>query len=463
MHDFRLNLIDGLEKEEKINLGGPLEKSYDIKSNKKKIFRVAGIFIIVSFFLFSRGILTEESLIQEMPKISFWKGVARMLIFQEHLLRGEISDRTNILVLGMGGAEHEGPYLTDTIILASFKPSTDELALISFPRDLWVPIPGYGWGKINSANALGQANEKDGAKLASLVVGDITNLPIHYFIRLDFSGFKEIIDAVGGIEIEVENGFVDPMYPGPSFTYRTISFERGWQKMDGARALEYVRSRHGTNGEDSDFSRMRRQQKVFSAIKQKFLEMGTLQNPQKAWELFNLLGKYFKTNLSFDEALNFAGTFQNIREDKIIKKTFDLAEGSPIYSDVYNGAYILKTKSNDFSEISYIAKNIFNKEPVLNKSTLWEKPKIIVLNGTFTEGLARAKSEFLSDGFGVIELGNAEKRDYQETIIYDLTRGGKNKELENLKQKLGATDTTQDIPEEFAQKEADFIVILGER
>jgi len=459
MRHLNVNWIKDLENEEKREFKSILKKPSFFKKNLKKFIRTIAIFIIAGFLLFSRGIFTEESLINEMPKISFWKGIAKILIFQERLLKGEISDRINVLVLGMGGVTHEGPYLTDTIILVSLKPSTKQVALLSIPRDLWVPIPGYGWGKINSANAIGESKDGRGAQLASLVVSKIFNLPIHYFIRIDFFGFKELIDALGGIDVYVERSFTDYFYPTNNFGYKTISFTKGWEKMNGERALEFVRSRHGTNGEDSDFARMKRQQKVIFAIKKKIDEINILKDPKKAWIIFNLLKKYFSTNLSFDEMMKLARFFKDVNEEKIINKVLEADNSSPLYSEIINGMYVLKTRTGNFDELAEIAKNIFEKEIVREKK---EKPKIILLNGTFIDGLARSKIEILSPHFEIIEIGNAKKRDYSRTIIYDLTNGKKNKELNILKERLGG-DVLNEIPDEFIGKGADFIIILGEK
>ena len=459
MRHLNVNWIKDLENEEKREFKSILKKPSFFKKNLKKFIRTIAIFIIAGFLLFSRGIFTEESLINEMPKISFWKGIAKILIFQERLLKGEISDRINVLVLGMGGVTHEGPYLTDTIILVSLKPSTKQVALLSIPRDLWVPIPGYGWGKINSANAIGESKDGRGAQLASLVVSKIFNLPIHYFIRIDFFGFKELIDALGGIDVYVERSFTDYSYPTNNFGYKTISFTKGWEKMNGERALEFVRSRHGTNGEDSDFARMKRQQKVIFAIKKKIDEINILKDPKKAWIIFNLLKKYFSTNLSFDEMMKLARFFKDVNEEKIINKVLEADNSSPLYSEIINGMYVLKTRTGNFDELAEIAKNIFEKEIVREKK---EKPKIILLNGTFIDGLARSKIEILSPHFEIIEIGNAKKRDYSRTIIYDLTNGKKNKELNILKERLGG-DVLNEIPDEFIGKGADFIIILGEK
>lgn len=361
MRNLKINLIENLDKEEKIIFKKEFREPSFLKRKKKLIIRIILTLTLVNILLFSRGILTEESLIKEIPKVSFWKSVIKVVIFHENLLKGEISDRINILILGMGGPNHEGPYLTDTIILVSYKPSKNKLALLSIPRDLLVPVPGDSWQKINAINALGESKGENGAQLTSLVVSNILNLPIHYFIRIDFDGFKKIIDSLGGIEIEVERSFTDPLYPGPNFTYRTISFQKGWQLMNGERALEYVRSRHGTNGENSDFARMRRQQKVLLALKNKVQKIKILEAPQKIWTLFNLFKKYFQTNLDFNEIINLANLLRNIEEDKIVRKTLEIGEDSPLYADTYNGAYILRTKTGDFKELAEIAKNIFNE------------------------------------------------------------------------------------------------------
>ena len=462
MRYLKINLIEDLEEKERKEFKKIFKEPSFLKRNLKRIIKILAIFIIVSILLFSRGTFTEKSLIKEVPKLSFWRGIVRVVIFQEHLLKGEISDRINILLLGMGGAEHEGPYLTDTIILASFKPSTKQLALLSIPRDLWVPIPGYGWGKINSANALGEVKEKDGAHLVSLVVSNIFDLPIHYFIRIDFSGFKEIVDALGGIEIYVERSFTDNFYPAPNFRYRTIFFTQGWQKMDGERALEFVRSRHGTNDENSDFARMRRQQKVLFAIKEKIEKIKIFDEPKKIWTLFNLFKKYFKTNLTFDEIIKLGKFLSGLKEEKIITKVLEIGNSSPLYSEISNGTYILKTRTGGFEELAKIAKNIFEKPKEITEKKNKEKAKIILLNGTLIDGLARSKIEILSSDFEIVKIGNAEKRNYFKTVIYDLTNRKKENELKILKERLNAEISDEKI-DNFNQEGIDFVVILGEK
>ncbi|MBU2595702.1 LCP family protein, partial [Patescibacteria group bacterium] len=175
-------------------------------------------------------------------------------------LQGEGDGRINILLLGIGGPGHDGADLTDTMMVVSVDPINKTVAMLSIPRDLWVKIPGNGESKINAVHSYGEQNKKkfgDGPTVSKQIVSQILDLPIHYYARMDFEGFKKLVDQVGGIEIKVEKDIVDPYYPddrtGKNITYRV---REGEQHMDGAQALKYARSRYTT----SDFDRARRQQ-----------------------------------------------------------------------------------------------------------------------------------------------------------------------------------------------------------
>ena len=228
------------------------------------------------------------------------------------------NDHINVLLLGIGGQGHEGPNLTDTMILASIEKDGQDVTFVSIPRDLWAPSIS---AKINAAYAYGQEKNNQGLILAKNTVGQLFDIPIHYAIRVDFSGFVRAADLVDGLDVDVENSFVDLKYPiegkeddtcglkietqkinevntqvvidatgsaniiseeNDPFTcrYETISFTKGPTHMDGATALKFVRSRHGTNNEGSDFARSARQQKVILAFRQKVLSGQTLLNPK---------------------------------------------------------------------------------------------------------------------------------------------------------------------------------------
>ena len=154
-------------------------------------------------------------------------------------LKGEGDGRVNVLVLGIGGQGHEAPTLSDTILILSIDPKTKDAAMLSVPRDLYVKIPGNGYGKINSANAYG------GPELASKVVSSVVGVPIHYYVQIDFSGFKQAVDAVGGINVTVPTAVSDPEYPCDNETGRICPFRiaRADRLQDGLkRKVEEIRN-----------------------------------------------------------------------------------------------------------------------------------------------------------------------------------------------------------------------------
>ncbi len=371
MHDRRINLID------RVYTPPRSEEAYtNRKIKRKKIWRNFKILFFLLIFLsifLSQVVVSQNSFLGNLGKLSFWEGVVKMAIGKDKPLKGELSDRINVLILGMGGAQHEGPYLTDSIILASIKPSTHQIALLSVPRDLYVPIPKYGWQRINFANALGVARSKDGGELSSEVVSDVLNVPVHYWVRADFRIFKELVDELGGIEIEVDNGFVDYQFPGLNYQPRTVSFDAGQQTMDGDRALQFVRSRHGGNGENSDFARSKRQQKVLIAIANKVLDQNILARPQRILSFYNILQDNISSNLDITQIIKMARLASYTPLENIITEVIETGPQGLLEQTIMdNGAYVLKTKTGNFKELSKLAKNIFSIETVLENQDLLE-------------------------------------------------------------------------------------------
>jgi len=364
MSDRRINLID------RVYTPPRSEEAYANRNIKrKKNWRNLKILFFLLIFLsifFSQVVVSQDSFLGNLGKLSFWEGVVKMAIGNDKPLKGELSDRINVLILGMGGAQHEGPYLTDSIILASIKPSTHQIALLSVPRDLYVPIPKYGWQRINFANALGVARSKDGGELSSEVVSDVLNVPVHYWVRADFRIFKELVDELGGIEIEVDNSFVDYQFPGLNYQPRTVSFDAGQQTMDGDRALQFVRSRHGGNGENSDFARSKRQQKVLIAIANKVLDQNILARPQRILSFYNILQDNISSNLDITQIIKMARLASYTPLENIITEVIETGPQGLLEQTIMdNGAYVLKTKTGNFKELSKLAKNIFLIESLL--------------------------------------------------------------------------------------------------
>ncbi len=426
---------------------------------------------------------------EEEVSTSFFSTLKQLVISSDKKLKGEDEDRINFLAMGIGGAGHDGPELTDTIIFASFRPSTDAVGMLSIPRDLTIPIPGYGWRKINHVNAFGEIESPgEGAAFAAQVIGDVLNQEVDYWVKIDFQGFADLIDDLGGVDIYVDNAFVDNQYPTDDFLTQTVFFEQGWQHMDGETALMYVRSRHGSNGEGSDFARSRRQQKVLMALKDKVFSVKTILNPAKVNRILSTLADHIDTNLSTWEIIRLATLVRDIDPSTINNHVLDNSADSPLYDDFINGAYVLLPKNDDWSPVQRLAANIFSEGP--NEYDIEDPPteapmfvKVEIQNGTNIAGYAFRTSQLLEgQGFEIVNIGNAAERGYEHTVIYDFTNGQRPDELKLLQEFLAADVamsasgwiyTNEIIPKEIsvvpedpishnADEDIDFLVILGE-
>lgn len=484
-----------------------LQKKYEIPTEREvrtkvsKMGRYGAIFLVVSavvgtFFSYRIAQIThgDEADVGSLSLFStFTSGLARLAGSGDKTLTGETSDRINFLLMGIGGAGHDGPQLSDTLIFGSFKPSTHELGMLSIPRDLYVSIPGYGSGKINHANAYGEnKGEGEGINLASEVISDVTGQPIHYAVRVDFDGFATLIDELGGVDVYVDRTFTDYQYPeySGSPTYKTISFTEGWAHLDGQTALEFARSRHGNNGEGTDFARAARQQKIILAAKDKALSLGVLLNPAKLTRLLDTLNDHIDTNLTFWEMVKLAKYAPNIDTKAITMQVLDTSAESPLYACTTCEAYIILPKADDWSDVHDIAENMFVSTGAVSAeatpATLPDMPsvKIEVQNGTGISGLAYQTAQRLyGSSYEVVTIGNAADRTRQNTVIYDLTDGRKAAELAGLKEFLGAEVIMSHegwvyaddvVPSELSasdtpgaeliitSQEVDFLVIVGE-
>ncbi|MFA5050719.1 MAG: LCP family protein [Patescibacteria group bacterium] len=437
----------------------------------RPIFRILAVLAVIIALFSTNTIISQNSLMSDLGRISFWKNAVNLIISRDQILQGELSNRVNILILGIGGENHDGPYLTDTMILASYKPSTKQLALLSIPRDLYVPIPGNDWQKINAANSLGMKNG-NGGKLASQVVSNVFNIPIHYWVRVDFNIFKKIVDELGGVEVNVDKTFVDYQFPGAGYNYRVIKFEKGLQTMDGDRALVFARSRHGSNNEGSDFARSKRQQKIISAIKQKVEKLNLLSQPAKILRFYNLFKNNVSSNLSFNETVKLAKLLLAVEQKNITSQIIEIEPKGPLKNEIAsNGAYILKTRTGDFKELAAMARNIFNPETFVSNTPsetpeIIAIPKIIVLNGTTINNLAKEIGDtLLSDSYEVVFTGNTPTQDWVKTVIFP-KKSNQPGALSQLQDNLNA-EIIQEIPANLetltSSYDYDFLIVLGNK
>jgi LCP family protein required for cell wall assembly len=178
-----------------------------------------------------------------------------------------VPSSTNILVLGIDRRPGQGDAVrTDTMILLHSDPSNHRLVLLSIPRDLWVSIPGRGNGRINAAHVYAEVDTPgSGPASAAETVSRNFGVPVHRTLRLDFDAFRDVVDAAGGIDIDVPKPVIDNAYPTEDYGTMRIEIPAGQQHMDGETALQYARSRHGS----SDFDRAARQQQILLALAKK--------------------------------------------------------------------------------------------------------------------------------------------------------------------------------------------------
>ena len=390
--------------------------------------------------------------------------------------------RLNILLLGVGGDGHDGPLLTDTIILASLDRQNKRIGLLSIPRDLAYPLGGGRFEKINAVNAYAEKDHPgEGAKYTAEAFHKLLDMRIDRVIRIDFKGFEKFVDALGGLDINVERSFSDNSFPtdddGPDpFMWTSVSFTKGPQHMDGHRALTYVRSRHGTNGEGSDFARSRRQQIVLDAIRTKLFSLGTLGNPRKITELWTALSSNIQTDITAWDALKLLPLALNFKDTAIKSNVLSDAPDGELIATNVEGSFMLFPKKPDWSEIRSMAADPFvTKEEIAKQNRPAEPLSLEIKNGTLRTGFAAqvsAKLEAL--GYTVEATGNAAHRGYEKTVIFDLTNGAKPTELARLKKLLDANVapspslngrtvlTDSDARENLYSTATHFLIILGD-
>ena len=329
-------------------------------------------------------------------------------------LKGEGDGRINVLLIGIGGAGHAGGTLADTIMVASIDPTNKKLAMLSIPRDLRVTLPDKSIGKINAAHALGEKKQAgQGPQYLMDTVSKVIDLPIHYYVRLDFSGFEKAIDSIGGVTVDVPKALYDPFFPDAKMVgYEPFSVKPGVQAMNGRVALKYARSRETT----SDFDRAARQQQILLAVRTKLTSANVLANPQKISELSQILGDHVRMDLTLTDLQHLLEIVQGIDQTQIVNKVLDNSPDGPLKS-ISDGGYYLVPKSGNYTDIQRIAHELFT-DPNLTK----EQAKIEILNGTGEAGKAHElQLDLQALGYKIVSIDSTTKTN--TTILYDYSGG----------------------------------------
>lgn len=414
--------------------------------------------------------VTERSLLGQLKDLLFKQGST---------LQGEGEDRINILLIAIGGEGHSGENLADTIMVASYRPSDHAVGLMSIPRDLYVQIPGEEYStKINGVHAYGEAQKAgNGPKLLTEKVEEIIGQPIHYYTRVDFTAFKQIVDAVGGINITIDNTFFD--------FWHKISFSAGTEKMNGERALAYVRARYIEGPEGGDFKRAARQQQVLLALRDKVFSVYTAFDFTAINSILSSLSDNVRTDLELWEMKRLYELARQIDRANVNSVVLTTGPRGVLVgnTEVLGGtpASVLKPRTGDYSEIHALAQNIFTTtqgehlpaSPEVSEETPLEttpspapepeeKPSVEIRNGTNITGLAKETSTALeAEGYTVTGIGNAAVRDHTTTTVYALA--DKATASDNAKAVAELVEGQADIglPEGEAESEAEILIILG--
>ncbi|MEF3274760.1 MAG: LCP family protein [Chloroflexus sp.] len=367
-----------------------------------------------------------------------------------------------VLLLGVDrrpdGAEGER---SDTLILAYVHPVERWVSLLSIPRDTVATIRGLGDQKINAAYSYGYRNAADlyghtvdpaaaGAALAAETVSNLLNLPVDYVAQIDFAGFERLIDAIGGLVIDVPYPLLDSSFPTDDYGYERILIPAGLQVLDGATALRYARSRHGS----SDFDRARRQQAILRAALATVRSRGLLDQASIVSALLAEVQRSIKTTLPIDDPAalrELIALAQSLDIDRVATFSInprDVAVVAEIGTDIY-------WNKSDLAAL--VAR--FRAGPRLDR----ERASVQVLNATPVNGLAARVSRALeSAGFRVLPPGNAERR--ATTILIDYT--GQPTTRARLAAHLGLTEIQVfATPPDDAPPQplgADIVLVLGQ-
>lgn len=344
----------------------------------------------------------------------------------------ELADprRKTILLMGIderSQVDTEQAYRSDTMILVHINPTAKQVGMVSIPRDLFVPIPGYRDNyRINTANYLGDLNEYPGGggpALAAETIRQSFGIRVDNYVRINFDVFESVVNtlAPGGIEVCPEQEIYDPKYPDAGYGTIEVRFVAGCQRLDATRLLQYARTRATEGG---DFDRARRQQEVLKAAQRELLSVGGITNfISRIPELWQQLSANVKTDLTLDEIIALGAFASTISSEDITSGVIDNRHISGFAKNA-EGADVLLP---DWVAIRRLVQSVFNPQPDLSLAELRdranaENASIVVFNNTNIAGLASRTGEWLaSKQIIVASPGNLPTPSNANTTIRDYT------------------------------------------
>lgn len=373
------------------------------------------------------------------------------------------TERVNILLLGIDlRCGEEGPTHTDSMMVVTIDPVGKSIAALSLPRDMWVEIPGFGVNRINQAYFQGEAYDYPGggAALAVETVEATLGIPVQYYAAINFDGFVEIIDIIGGITVEVSEEIDDPTYPDSCYGYDPFHINPGAHELDGMQALKYARTRATANG---DIDRAARQQQVLTAARDKVLRVNMAPRLlAQAPQLWRSLQENTKTNMTLEEAVQLGLLVQDIPSENVETTVIDYTY---VYNETTPDGQMVLVPNRD--RIRALRDQIFAPPAIptpvienLPQLARQENARVVIHNGTPTFGLASGTRDYLLPyGINVVDIGNADDATLTSTQIVDY--GSHLNTTRYLAELLGVPPLNITYSTRAPAGDYDVLVILG--
>jgi LCP family protein required for cell wall assembly len=363
-------------------------------------------------------------------------------------------DIQQILLVGADGSKYVKDQNTDVMILALLNRANQQVSLLSIPRDLWVYIPSYGWGRINTAHRIGHRREYPGGGPALLIDTIERNfgIPIDHWVRLDIRGFERIVDELGGVDMTVPCPVNLRYRPPTSDQEEEMWLPPGVYHMDGATALRYVRTRRGGD----DFQRAPRQQQFLKAVWHQAKEPGLVARIPGLW---SALQDSFDTDLSLGDVVSLAPFALELRPERIRSRY--IGPGHVLGWTTEGGAKVVLPQHE---KIQQLVASLYAPAPSPKDRVASEKARVQVLNGTDRRQLALIAADQLRwQGFNIVSTGPAQEHNHLQTqiIVFEDRPQARDTLARLLKVKPGNIVRQPSDSQASTGVQADLLVILG--
>ena len=397
-------------------------------------------------------------------------------VFQNEPLKQDANGRSNFLILGTSEDDpgHEGANLTDSMMVVSIDQANKNAYTFSIPRDLYVDygkacISGYS-GKINvyfycANDGETAADEQDRLTKTQALIGDIFGLQIQYGIHVNYTVLKQAVDAVGGVDVDIQgsngaDGVMDRHFDYQcGYTCYLVKYDNGVHHLDGQQALNLARVRGDeapTYGlSRSNFDREINQQKILIALKEKAVSSGTLSDFNKVTKLIDALGSNLRTNIQTNEIRTLIDIATNTKSTDIHMISLVGDNGAKAVMTTSDNNVIPMAGIYNYTDIQEFIKKSMSSDPIVQESA-----PIVVLNGSGTDGLGKQKAdELTAAGYNISTIDTAPEGTYEAVEVYQIGTDS-SATAAALAKRYGVTIKTT-TPPVYIADDVEFVIIFG--